>query len=85
LRLTASMVFYGVVIVRGNVSVLGGGDPPDLPDGSDMCNIYGGLITQGGVDTTVGGDICFQYNSCAQRNASFFAPTLNLSFREMPQ
>lgn len=85
LTLTASMVFYGAVLVRGNVKVAGGGSPPKLDNGNNMCNIYGALITQGGVDTDLGGGICFQYNSCAQRNASFFAPTLNLSFREMPQ
>ncbi|MGH9814122.1 MAG: hypothetical protein ACRD4T_13400, partial [Candidatus Acidiferrales bacterium] len=79
LELSASMAFYGTILVRGNVTVVGGGSAPT------PCNIYGSLITQGGVDTDLGGGICFQYNSCAQRNASFFAPTLNLSFREMPQ
>jgi hypothetical protein len=79
LELSASMAFYGTILVRGNVTVLGGGSPVT------PCNIYGSLISQGGVNTDLGGGICFQYNSCAQRNASFFAPTLNLSFREMPQ
>jgi hypothetical protein len=82
LEFNASMAFYGVVLVRGNVSVSGGGT-----GGGKVapCNIYGALITQGGVATDFSGSICFQYNSCAQRNAGFFAPALNLSFREMPQ
>ncbi|MCI0402578.1 MAG: hypothetical protein L0212_03540, partial [Acidobacteria bacterium] len=78
-EMNASMAFYGVVLVRGDVKVAGVGKPPT------PCNIYGALITRGGVSTDFSGSICFQYNSCAQRNASFFAPTLNLSFREMPQ
>jgi len=78
-EMNASMSFYGVVLVRGDVKVAGKGSAPT------PCNIYGSIITRGGVSTDLGGSICFQYNSCAQRNASFFAPTLNLSFREMPQ
>ncbi len=78
-EMNASMAFYGAVLVRGDVKVAGVGKAPT------PCNIYGALITRGGVSTDFSGSICFQYNSCAQRNASFFAPTLNLSFREMPQ
>ena len=49
LEMNASMAFYGIVIVRGNVSVLGGGAPPT------PCNIYGALITGGGINTGLGG------------------------------
>ncbi len=78
LELNASMAFYGIVIVRGNVTVLGGGAPPT------PCNIYGALISGGGVSTGLGGGICFQYNACAQRDQFQNAPLLSLSFREVP-
>ncbi len=79
LELSASMSFYGIVLVRGNVTVLGGGSP------NTPCNLYGSIITRGGVSTDLGGKICFQYNSCAQRTATYYAPLTGLSFREMPQ
>ncbi len=79
LELNASMAFYGIVLVRGSVRILGGGSPVT------PCNIYGALITRGGVSTDLGGSICFQYNSCAQRNASYYSPLTGLAFREMPQ
>lgn len=78
LEFNASMAFYGIIIVRGDVSVLGGGNPPT------DCNIYGALITGGGIETKVGGGICYQYNSCAQRDQFRNAPLLSLSFREVP-
>jgi hypothetical protein len=78
LELNASMAFYGIIIVRGNVSVTGGGAPPT------PCNVYGALISGGGINTGLGGGICFQYNSCAQRDQFQNAPLLSLSFREVP-
>ena len=78
LEFNASMAFYGIIIVRGDVSVLGGGNPPT------DCNIYGALITGGGIETKVGGGLCYQYNSCAQRDQFRNAPLLSLSFREVP-
>jgi len=78
-EISASMSFYGIILVRGNVTVLGGGSP------KTPCNVYGSIITRGGVSTNLGGSICFQYNSCAQRTATYFAPLTGLSFREMPQ
>ncbi len=78
-EISASMSFYGIILVRGSVSILGGGAP------STPCNLYGSIITRGGVSTQLGGTICFQYNSCAQRNATYYAPLTGLSFREMPQ
>jgi hypothetical protein len=79
LELNSSMAFYGIVLVRGSVTVLGGGNPPT------PCNIYGSLITRGGVSTNLGGSICFQYNSCAQRSAAYYSPLTGLAFRELPQ
>lgn len=79
LDFNASMEFYGVIIVRGNVTVLGGGSP------TTGCNIYGAMITGGTVDTTVGGDICFKYNTCAQRNMFMNRPFTQLAFREIPE
>lgn len=78
LDFNASMQFYGVIIARGNVTVLGGGSP------STGCNIYGALLTGGAVDTTVGGSICFKYNTCAQRNMFMNRPFTQLAFREIP-
>jgi len=75
----ASMEFYGIIIVRGNVSVLGGGSP------TTGCNIYGALLSGGTVQSTLGGSICFRYNTCAQRNQFATMPLLTLSLREMPQ
>ena len=79
LDFNASMQFYGVIIARGNVTVLGGGSP------STGCNIYGALLTAGTVDTTVGGSICFKYNTCAQRNMFMNRPFMQLAFREIPE
>lgn len=79
LELNSSMSFYGIVLVRGSVSILGGGAP------ATPCNIYGSLITRGGVQTNLGGSICFQYNSCAQRSAAYYSPLTGLAFRELPQ
>jgi len=78
LDFNASMEFYGIIIVRGNVRVLGGGSP------STGCNIYGALLSGGAVSTTVGGAICFRYNTCAQKNVFQNRPLLVLSFREIP-
>lgn len=74
----ASMEFYGIVIVRGDVTVLGGGSP------TTGCNIYGALLSGGGVSTKLGGGICFHYNTCAQKNIFQNRPLLVLSFREIP-
>ena len=79
LEFNSSMSFYGIILVRGSVSVLGGGAP------ATPCNVYGSLITRGGVSTDLGGSICFQYNSCAQRSAAYYSPLTGLAFREMPQ
>ncbi len=79
LDFNASMEFYGIIIVRGNVTVLGGGSPVT------GCNIYGALLSSGAVNTTLGGSICFRYNSCAQRSQFASSPLVSLSFREIPQ
>jgi len=76
--MNASMSFYGVVLVRGDVKVAGKGSAPT------PCNIYGSIITRGGVSTDLGGSICFQYNSCAQRTLNSNSPLLSVSFREVP-
>ncbi|MFQ5694695.1 MAG: hypothetical protein ACE5HB_01765 [Terriglobia bacterium] len=78
LQFNASMEFYGLVIVRGSITALGGGAP------ASGCNFYGGLIAGGGLVTTVGGALCYRYNSCAQNSSSRKAPVLRLSYRSMP-
>jgi hypothetical protein len=78
LRFNASMEFYGIILVNGPVSILGGGTP------GSGCNIYGSLIASGAILNTVGGAICFRYNSCAQRDLFRNQPFHQLSFREIP-
>ncbi len=80
LKVNASMAFYGVVLVRGNLEVLGGGAPP-----TSGCNFFGSIVTADGVNTALGGSMCFQYNTCAQRYANSSSPAQGLSFREMPR
>lgn len=79
LELSASMSFWGIIIVRGSVTVLGGGSP------ATPCNLYGSLITQGGLNpTALGGSICFQYNTCALQRQFSDTPLVRLAFREIP-
>ncbi|MGH9805551.1 MAG: hypothetical protein ACRD4D_10305 [Candidatus Acidiferrales bacterium] len=78
LTLDASMEFYGIIIVNGPVSILGGGSPPS------GCNLYGAMITSGSVTTDLGGSMCYRYNSCAQRDLFRNRPFGQLSFREIP-
>ncbi|MBI2957097.1 MAG: hypothetical protein HYY26_07290 [Acidobacteria bacterium] len=79
LEFNASMEFYGIIIVNGPVKVLGGGSS------TTGCNIYGAMITSGTIDTTVGGSICYRYNSCAQKNMFANRPYMQLAFRELTQ
>lgn len=78
LRYNASMEFYGMVIVRGSITALGGGSP------KSGCNFYGGLIAGGGIQTQAGGAICYHYNTCALNINSRKSPILRLSFRPLP-
>jgi len=78
LTLDASMEFYGIIIVNGPVSILGGGAAPS------GCNLYGAMITSGTVTTDLGGAMCYRYNSCAQRDLFKNRPFGRLSFREIP-
>ena len=78
LTLDASMEFYGIIIVNGPVSILGGGSP------ASGCNLYGAMITSGTVTTDLGGSMCYRYNSCAQRDLFRNRPFGQLSFREIP-
>lgn len=77
LEFNASMEFFGLVLVRGNVTVLGGGSP------TTGCNLYGAVLAGGAVETKVGGTICFWYNSCALSGNSRKRPILQLSFRSV--
>ena len=79
LQLNGSFMFYGIIIVRGKVTTLGGGNP------TTPCNIYGAIMAGGTVQTAVGGAICFQYNSCAQQIGTQSVPPRLLSFREIPE
>jgi len=72
------MEFYGLILVNGPVTVLGGGNP------ATGCNIYGTMIASGTVTNDVGGAICYRYNSCAQRDMFRNRPFGQLSFREIP-
>ncbi|HKZ52906.1 MAG TPA: hypothetical protein VJ085_06480 [Candidatus Acidoferrales bacterium] len=78
LAFNASMEFYGLILVNGPVSVLGGGSP------TTGCNIYGTMIASGTITNDVGGAICYRYNSCAQRDMFRNRPFGQLSFREIP-
>lgn len=78
LAFNASMEFYGLILVNGPVSILGGGSP------TTGCNIYGTMIASGTVTNDVGGAICYRYNSCAQRDMFRNRPFGQLSFREIP-
>jgi hypothetical protein len=78
LTIDGSIEWYGLIIVNGPVSVLGGGTP------TSGCNIYGSMIAAGTVVTDVGGTICYRYNSCAQRDMFRNRAYQQLSFRELP-
>lgn len=80
-RFNAGMEFWGLIIVRGDMTVLGGGSA------DTGCNIYGAVLTGGvaAIDSTLGGSICFRYNSCAQKDNFQNRPYGQLSFREVPE
>jgi hypothetical protein len=79
-QFTGGFEWWGAIIVRGNASSLGGGSP------TSGCNIYGAMLVGGtaSLGTTVGGSLCFRYNSCAQRDIFRNRPFQRLSFREIP-
>jgi len=79
LEIQAGFQWYGLIVVRGVVTFLGGG--------STSTNIVGGILAGESVtdaSTTTGGSVSITYSSCAYRKFNRDAPLRYLSFREIP-
>jgi hypothetical protein len=80
LEIQAGFQWYGLIVVRGVVTFLGGGATPT--------NIIGGILAGKSVTdatTTTGGSVSIIYSSCAYRRFNQDAPLRYLSFREIGQ
>jgi len=78
LEIQAGFQWYGLIVVRGVVTFLGGGNTPT--------NIIGGILAGKSVTdatTTAGGSVSITYSSCAYRRFGQDAPLRYLSFREI--
>lgn len=80
LAIEAGFQWYGLVMVHGTVTFLGGGSTPT--------NVYGGVLAGKDINsanTNIGGSVSIVYSSCAYRYFSPNQPLRYLSFREIPQ
>jgi hypothetical protein len=78
LTVHGGMNFYGLILVRGVVTFVGGGSGQDA-------NIFGSVVSgNGGVtDNTLGGSVNIQYDRCALMNNQIVQPPVTLSAREV--
>jgi hypothetical protein len=71
LTVHGGLSYYGLIIVRGQITFLGGGSQP--------VNLYGAILAgqdvnaQGIVGDSIGGSFSFQYDSCALKQKPIFA------------
>lgn len=80
LEVQAGFQWYGLIVVRGVVTFLGGG--------ATSTNVVGGILAGTSVTnatTTTGGSVSVTYSSCAFRFNSQTLPLRYLSFREVTQ
>jgi hypothetical protein len=78
LEVQAGFQWYGLIIVRGVVTFLGGGSTPT--------NVFGGVLAGTSVtneNTTAGGSVSVTYSSCAYRFNDRILPLRYISFREI--
>lgn len=80
LAINGGFQWYGLIIVRGTVTFLGGG--------STGTNVVGGIIAGSDItnaNTTAGGSVSVIYSSCALNNSNNSLALRYLSFREIAQ
>ena len=82
LTLQSSVQFYGLILVRGTLTIRGNGC------GQVNCGIVGGVVTGTGTvaaDTTdsLAGGITIQYDTCALKDQQFLRPPAVLALHEI--